>query len=418
MFACLHAQGNLPLLLECARYFSPLTEETASDTVVFDIRGLRLIFGTPQQIADEILLRAGIPVNLAIAPNPDAAVHAARGIKGLTIIPPGKEASLLAPLPLRLLGGSPEFASALTLWGLRTFGEFAALPPMGVAARLGDEGLALQRLARGEGNRLLRTTQDPLEFRAETEPECTLDLVEPVLLIAGRMLNDLCESLRGHSLATNEIRLQLKLERASDYTAILRLPVPMLDAKVFLKLLHLELNRRSPEAPVEKIFLELKPVEPRNVQHGLFIPASPEAEKLEITLARIRALVGSANVGAPVIVNTHRPDSFQTGGLHKAQAASPQQAPAPQLKLMLRRFRPPVRAQVWCSPQGQPARILSSKAEGRVTAWAGPWLTGGDWWERAPWNHAEWDIEMASGDLLRIHRDLLTGMWGIDGSYD
>ena len=414
MFACLHAPGNLPLLIECARYFSPLIEETSPDTAVFDIRGLRLIYGTPEQIAQEIWLRIGIPANLAIAANPDAAIHAARGIKGMTVIPPGKEAEALAPLPLFLLGGSPELASSLTLWGIRTFGEFAALPPMGVAARMGDEGLALQRLARGAGNRLLQTAHPPLEFRDEMEPECTLDLAESVLLLVGRMLNDLCKSLARHALATNELHLRLKLERLDDYTAVLRLPVPMLDSNVLLKLLHLELNRRPPGAAVEKIFLELKPVEPRTVQHGLFIPAAPEPEKLEITLARIRSLVGAANIGAPVITDTHRPDSFQLGPLHKTQA----QAHTPQLKLMLRRFRPPVRAQVWRSPQGKPVRILSSKTEGRVTACAGPWLISGGWWERDPWDHAQWDVEMASGGLFRIHCDVLTGMWGIDGSYD
>jgi protein ImuB len=417
MFACLHAPGNLPLLVECARYFSPLIEETLSDTVVFDIRGLRLIYGTPEQIAQEIWLRIGIPANLAVASNPDAAIYAARGIKGLTVIAPGKEAAVLAPLPLLLLGGSPELASALTLWGIRTFGSLAALPPMGVAGRLGDEGLALQRLARGEGNRLLRTTHDPLEFRDEMEPECTLDLVESVLLLVGRMLNDLCASLVRHALATNELHLRLKLEQSVDYTAVLRLPVPMLDSKIFLKLLHLELNRRPPGAAVEKIFLELKPVEPRTVQHGLFIPAAPEPEKLEITLARIRSLVGSTNLGAPVITDTHRPDSFQMGPLFKMPSGKAQ-CPALQLKLMLRRFRPPVRAQVWRSPQGNPARILSSKAEGKVAACAGPWLTSGGWWERDPWDHAQWDVEMASGGLFRICCNVLTGMWGIEGSYD
>jgi hypothetical protein len=105
------------------------------------------------------------------------------------------------------------------------------------------------------------------------------------------------------------------------------------------------------------------------------------------------------------------------GQLFKVHAGKAE-VPAPQLKLMLRRFRPPVRAQVWRSPQGNPARILSSKAEGKVAACAGPWHISGGWWERDPWDHAEWDIEMASGGLFRIHFDVLKGMWGIEGSYD
>ena len=39
MFACLYAPGNVPLLIECAGYFSPWIEQI-SDAVVFDIRGL------------------------------------------------------------------------------------------------------------------------------------------------------------------------------------------------------------------------------------------------------------------------------------------------------------------------------------------------------------------------------------------
>ena len=143
MFACLHAPGNAPLLVECARNFSPLIEETSADTVVFDIHGLGLIYGALEHIGMEIQRQVGLPANIALASNPDAAVHAARGFRGLTVIPPGEEAAILAPLPLYLLGGSPEFAAAMEAWGIRTFGQLAALPPIGIAARLGDEGLDL-----------------------------------------------------------------------------------------------------------------------------------------------------------------------------------------------------------------------------------------------------------------------------------
>jgi len=73
MFACLHAPGNLPLLVDCANHFSPLIEETSTDTVVFDIRGLQCIYGAPEQIASAIHRRVGVAANLAIASNPDAA---------------------------------------------------------------------------------------------------------------------------------------------------------------------------------------------------------------------------------------------------------------------------------------------------------------------------------------------------------
>jgi protein ImuB len=420
MFACLYAPGNLVLLLECARHFSPLIEETSPDAVMFDIRGLGRIYGEPEQIADAIQRRVGIPANLALAVNPDAAVHAARGLAGVTILAPGREAAVLATLPLYLLGGSPEFARNLDLWGIRTFGEFAALPPLGVAARLGEEGSHLQRLASGAGDRQLRLRVDPLVFREERELEDAIDLLEPLLFVLSQMLRDLCERLRFHGKAANEVCLRLKLERAADHKTSLSLPVPTLNAKVLLKLLQLELNERPPQSPVERIYLELAPVEPRTTQHGLFLPLAPEPEKLEITLARIRGLVGEANVGAPEILDTHRPDAFRMITLtrFKSTRGAPEARLPLHPRLALRRFRPPRPAQVWCTDQGKPVRVFSSAGGGAVCASAGPWHRSGDWWAQDAWDRQEWDVEISNQGVFRISRDCLRGLWLMDGNYD
>ncbi|MFI5087059.1 MAG: hypothetical protein ACHP7I_01590 [Terriglobales bacterium] len=79
-------------------------------------------------------------------------------------------------------------------------------------------------------------------------------------------------------------------------TRCLRLPVPMLDAKVFLKLLQLDLQAHPPQAPVTKVWLRAEPAEPRRAQNGLFVPEAPEAEKLSVTLARIERVVGKSVV--------------------------------------------------------------------------------------------------------------------------
>jgi len=91
--------------------------------------------------------------------------------------------------------------------------------------------------------------------------------------------------------------------------------------------------------------------------------------------------------------------------------------PAPHLKLMLRRFRPPVRAQVWCSATNQPVRIVSSKGDWRVHACAGPWITSGDWWTGS-WDWEEWDVEVVSSGVYRIHQDRRVREWSVDGEYD
>src|SRR5579872_7049150 len=108
MFACLHGTGPLtPLAFE----FSPLVEQTAADTVTLDASGLDRLFGLPQDVAAAMSRRAaesGVKVSIALAANPDAAIFAARGFPGVSIIPYGDEAKFLGSLPLTLLAPSPE----------------------------------------------------------------------------------------------------------------------------------------------------------------------------------------------------------------------------------------------------------------------------------------------------------------------
>lgn len=416
-YACVYASGNPALLLECAARFSPLMEQTSDDAVIFDVEGMGRLYASPRHLAEAIVAQAGIPVSMALASNPDASWHAALGFRGITVIPPGEEANVLAPLPLNLLGGSPQTAETLYLWGIRTFGEFAALPPMGVAARLGKEGVDLQRLARGEGYRRLRILEDQLHFEDEIELDDPVDLLEPLSFVLSRLLHDLCTRLSARSLATTEIRLKLTLEMAPPHEATLRLPVPMRDPNAFLKMLQLELGSRPPSAPVVKVRLALEPVRPRTEQHGLFIPLSPEPEKLELTLARIRSLVGSDKAGTPEILDTHRPDSFRLVALGHGPSSTAAPTAAPRTHMALRRFRPPQFAQVRLQG-GRPVHAANMTMGGEVVSCAGPWRTAGEWWKPDPWAHDEWDVALSDGSVFRLHRELPTERWFFQGRYD
>lgn len=52
---------------------------------------------------------------------------------------------------------------------------------------------------------------------------------------------------------------------------------------------------------------------------------------------------------------------------------------------------------------------------------AGPWRSCGDWWEQEGWRRDEWDIALQNETgivLYRLVRDLLRGVWLIEGTYD
>src|SRR5439155_7766748 len=80
---------------------------------------------------------------------------------------------------------------------------------------------------------------------------------------------------------------------------------------LLLKLWLLHLKSDPPPAPVLKVALAAEPAQPRVAQGGLFLPLSPDPEKLEVTLARIAGVVGKGKVGRPELVDTHRPDAFR-----------------------------------------------------------------------------------------------------------
>ncbi|MGC9972125.1 MAG: DNA polymerase Y family protein [Bryobacteraceae bacterium] len=418
MFASIHvpgiAQESRARLLECALDFSPWVEETAPDTVTLDIGSLTHLFGSPRNVAEAMARRAaelGLAAHVAVAANPDAAVHGARGLTGIVVISE-KEAGLLA---IDLLEAPPEIAATLAMWGIRTFGEFAALPEDGIAERLGPLGVHLQKLARGAGSRPLKPANPPSAFEESFDLEYPLTLIEPLSFLLARLLGALCARLDSHSLATHELRLRLKLENGGAHERTLRLPFPMRDAKAFLKLLSLDLDAHPPPAPVTAVSLSAEPVNPRVVQHGLFLPPAPEPQKLELTLARIAKLVGEGNVGAPELLDTHRPGAFRMKRFTVARNGGAGGRVG--WRLALRVFRPALRAQVE-APNGRPARVEARGVRGRVLQMAGPWRTSGNWWRADAWSRDEWDVALSDGALYRIYRDRHGEKWFIEGRYD
>src|SRR5882724_2782934 len=361
MFACIHGRsvsesaadsGAMVLtLVELAFTFSPLVEQTSADTIVLDVEGQDLLFGemavpandernVMRNLANAIVQRANhlyLTVNVAMAANADAAIHAARSFKGVTIIDAGDELVHLGTLSIKNLDYSlaaveekrtGECYETFALWGVRTFGDLAKLPLPGVAERLGQAGVRLQKLAQGNSDRRLNLVRPLVGFEQSLELEHPVTELEPLSFILSRLLNQLCANLNEYAVATNELRLRLVIEPVRTPLAgnrthaggvrtecaherTITLPVPMRDSKTFLRLLLFDIEAHPPVAPIIKVAIRAEPVKPRASQTGLFIPLAPEPEKLEITLARLAKLVGPENVGSPELLDTHRPDAFR-----------------------------------------------------------------------------------------------------------
>jgi protein ImuB len=481
-------------LLDCAQSFSPEVEDTMPGTVLLNLAGLEPLLGPLTKIARNLAQRVsqmGLEANVAVAANPDVALLAARGFSGVMLIPQGREAEQLGDLSVdvllenfssRLSSNAEQAASWAEIfdrWGIRKLRALAALPEVPISERLGQQGIHLQKMARGAAMRNLRVIEPRLIFAESVELEYPIVLLEPLAFLLNRMLEQVCERLRQRALAVQELELNLELAAMPSndgasfmetpthalpqkftrtFIRTLRLPTPMLDAKVFLKLLQLDLQAHPPGAPIVKIHLSAEPARPRALQSGLFQPLFPEPEKLELTLARIAGIVGEGRVGSVELLDTHREGAFSVR--HFAPVEPAGDKPGTKLSrnrkqalsmlendgacqvgenleenakenaqekmsavIALRLFRPPLAAAVTLR-DAKPARIRCLERDdiaGEIIWTAGPWRSSGDWSEQEGWSREEWDIAVPveSGIVLyRLVQDKLGGNWFVEGMYD
>ena len=473
-------------LIDCGFSFSPRVESTAPGAVILDLEGTEKLFGPAHSAAQQIAQRAvefGLEVNVAVASNPDTALCAARGFSGITIIPAGEEAERLGLLPVDVLSPTVEILETLDSWGIRSFSALALLPPVPVVQRLGQQGLQLQKLARGESRRPLTPAEETQDFVESFEFEDPVENLESLTFILNRLLQQLCGRLGSRSLATNELRLRLELatwERGAArpqkelYERAWKLPLPIQDPRVLFRLVYLDLEVNTLTAPIRRLVVRALPVKPRVAQGGLFVPPSPEVEQLEITLARIRGVVGNtdtegrASVGSPKLLDSHKPESFtvepfvaDSGKASTAKGAKDAKEnqkieprstrrsaekrgeepderglgkegeqeivewriaiPGSEPIIAMRMFRPPLKTAVELAG-GKPVSVLLRERRLMVLASSGPWRSSGHWWDgSSAWSRDEWDVALKTSEgtgFYRIYLDHITSQWFVEGMFD
>ena len=437
-------------LLDCAWTISPRVEDGAkreeqdfADTVVLDIAGCEKLFGPPEKIAHDlkrVASEVGLETNIAVAGSPLAAVCAAQGFAGVTVVPAGEEGLRIGSLSLEALRIPFEFVETLKRWGIHTCAEFASLPEIALVERLGQEGLHWWRLARGAEVQPLIAKELPSNFEEHMDLDSPVELLEPLLFVLNRLLEQLCARLRMHILAIGEIKATLTLERNDSrakepifHTRTIRLPVPARDSKLLLKLLQLDLEKHPPSLPVTVVSMLAIPGKPPAQQLGLFLPLSPDPGRLEVTLARIQSTVGENRVGAPVVLDTHSPNAFQQNRFVLPEWKEKRRVTERQTTAAMRLFRPPLPATVDFK-EGKPTFFGCEGARRRILAFAGPWRTKGDWWSETKWARDEWDIKVRplrqgvqsessrvseeETALYRVYKDLRAKRWFVEGIYD
>jgi protein ImuB len=189
-------------------------------TLAMRARGPARFYGDEDAAARALLAAAaglGVPdARVGIADGPFAAEQAARAAvpaaAPVLAVPPGASAGFLAPLPVALVVDA-RTATLLHRLGVRTLGEFAALPDADVRRRFGAAGAFAHDRAAGREHTGVAARTPPPEFEVEQHFEPPLDRVDQLAFAFRVRAEEFIDRMRGARLVCTGIRVELDDER-------------------------------------------------------------------------------------------------------------------------------------------------------------------------------------------------------------
>lgn len=414
------------VLLETLSQFSPRIEEVFAANAcsfVLDIAGSERLFGPPDQIAHRLratILAAGFRASISISANFHTARIKSEFSRGISVISTDRESAALAPIPISALHLDLDHYETFALWGIGTLGELAALPEDEMIPRFGQPSRQWLALARGNASHTFQPLEEKFELKEHIEFETPIEQLDALLFIGANIIGNLVARATCRALSLASIHIEMQLERSLAYKRRIQPAIPSCDKKFLLKLLQLEIAAHPPQAAVTALTLIADAGRQSKVQLGLFAPQAPEPSRLDVTIARLKAMVGADRVGSPALLDSHCPGSFQMQDFSVIDQSSESPAPAAP-RTSLRRIRPPHPLSLQII-DGQPHAFSDGSSCFKVSVAYGPWQSSGSWWDVDRWDLEEWDVMACtptgeSISCLLVH-DHLNGKWLMDAYYD
>ncbi|MFB3738816.1 MAG: DNA polymerase IV [Candidatus Velamenicoccus archaeovorus] len=304
-------------LFEVFRDTTPFVEALSIDEAFLDVGGLRLISGTPSEIAvrlrQEVLRRVGLPISVGVARTKFLAKVASAVAKpdGLLVVPPEGELAFLHPLPVeRLWGVGPVTAARLHEHGIATVAQVAELGEAALVRLLGRAaGRHLHALAHNRDPRPVQVgrrrhsmgTQRALGRRPRSAPELDADLVALVDRLSRRLrkahrvcrtvvlrlrFGDFSRATRSHTLAEATAHTETILATARE---LLAAAMPTVRSRG-ITLIGVTLGSLADDRAIQ-----------------LALPfAHARGQGIDAAVDRVRERFGSTAIGRAVLLGRHQ----------------------------------------------------------------------------------------------------------------
>jgi len=299
-------------------------------------------------------------------------------------------------------------------------GMLAALPEKELIARIGQDGRRLQQLARGKWPHLFQPVDSPFRLEERQELDFPLDSLDSLMFGVAVMLDQLILRVKTSLVALAAVTVVLELDGGETYTRRVRAAQPGNDKQFWIRLLHLVLQSHPPQRAVVTVALQAEHGNTSTIQLGIFSPPLPEAARLDVTLAQLKALLGEDNVGHAALQDSHTSESFRLEPFRVPSDRNTSTALQKE-RTAARQLRPPEITSVRLD-QTRPDEFTFREQRFAVESAYGPWMARGEWWNEMFWDMEQWDVIARAPDdsmlCCCLAHNLQQNEWQVIALYD
>ncbi len=287
------------------RHLTPLVEQLSIDEAFLDVSDLpepgeALARKLQTAINDEL----GLPCSLGVAANKlvakiannigKASVKTDKPPNTVKVVPPGQEATFLAPLPVRELWGvGPKTAERLAQLGIHTIGDIARRPEADLAQRFGKHGHDLALRARGIDYRPIETEHEAKSISQETTFVKDISDEDALRKTLRRLSEKVGHRLRGKNLSATTVKIKLRWADFTTLTRQITLDHPTnLDSEIYAAAERLFEKTWPPGKRVRLVGVGVSGFETAAYQLSLWNADAKQDHRLQTTLDELRDRFG------------------------------------------------------------------------------------------------------------------------------
>jgi len=292
-------------VMERLQNLTALVEQISIDEAFLDISDLP---EPPERIARRLQARIrdelSLPSSIGIAPNKLVAkiandVGKKAAAKGkppfaLTIIPLGKEAEFLSPLPVDMLWGiGPKTSARLSDLGIHTIGDIVNWPEDELIRLFGENGRDMAKHARGRDDRPVVTEREIKSISQEVTFTRDVRDDKPLEKTLSELSAQVGRRLRKNHLAGTTVKLKIRWPDFTTLTRQVTLPNPTNnDNEITRTVLGLMHKIRKSGQPVRLIGVGVSGLGEPMRQLELWEAGSEKERKLQAVVDELREKFG------------------------------------------------------------------------------------------------------------------------------